>query len=234
MAVTVADFGSPPPEGSTVVGPPDGHPDLIVANNGHASPLYTRASRGGPLPGLVDDDGQFAGFGDPVRLAFAEGPLDVKVRDVNGDGALDVVVVDRSGILVIFGKPPILVANDAPETSRDLGTVVHLELPTLSITPGHPEAWYRLQVPTEAFAGAGPQVLDFSAGFEHVAGAGLLMEVFDRLGLVTGAVLGRRQRVRVVARQGETLFVHVYATTYSTLPNWPSARSSPARAPIRW
>src|SRR5262249_5151471 len=79
VAVAVADFGSALPPG--VLGPPDGHPDIIVVDSG----LSVSANVGPPavilLPGLVDKQGQFAGFGDPpdpIPLASPRGPLDVK------------------------------------------------------------------------------------------------------------------------------------------------------------
>src|SRR5262249_53013327 len=93
VALAVADIGRGLPDGS--LGPPDGHPDVILADSG----LGEAAAVGPPgvivLPGLVNKQGQFAGFGSPISLASPRGPLDVKVGDVNDDGVLDVVVVDR-------------------------------------------------------------------------------------------------------------------------------------------
>src|SRR6185369_3054842 len=100
-----------------------------------------------------------------VPLSFAKGPLDVKVGDINGDGVLDVVTVDRDGILVIFGKQPVIPPNDTPLTARNLGTVVHLVEPTQTIVPGRTDAYYTLRVPTEAARGSGDEVVDFSASF---------------------------------------------------------------------
>ncbi len=205
VAVAVADFASVDADGGLIVGVPDGRPDLIVANNGRTIPLFSGPAEIVVMAGLVDGDGNFDGFSDPVRLASASGPLDVHVRDVNNDGVLDVVVVDREGVLVTFGKLPTLQQNDSRDSARDLGTAVHLVLPTLTITPDHPDAWYRLQVPTEVVPGSRDQVIDFSSGFEHIAGAGLLMEVYD----AAGGLRGAGERLRIVARQGETLFVHV-------------------------
>ena len=68
--------------------------------------------------------------------------------------------------------------------------------------------YYKLTVPTEAFAGAGDQVLDFSGGFANEEGAGLMMEVLD----AAGNVLAAGERIRLVAEQGEELFVHVFAS----------------------
>src|SRR5262249_53391901 len=109
VAVAVADLGSPLtlPDGSTVLGPPDGHADLVVADNGLTQPVLSGPPEVVLLPGLVDEQGNFSGFGSPISLASARAPLDVKVGDVNGDGVPDVVAVDDDGILVIFGKPAL-------------------------------------------------------------------------------------------------------------------------------
>jgi FG-GAP-like repeat len=210
-AVAVADFGTVLPDGSILSGVPDGHLDLIVANNG-----VTSAASSGPaevvlLPGLADNEGNFDGLGDPIRLALAKGPLDVKVGDVNGDGVLDVVAVDRDGILVIFGKPPVISPNNTPQTARNLGTVVHVVEPTQTIVPGRSDAYYTLRVPTEAALGAGDEVLDFSGSFTALEGAGLRMEVRD----ASGNLLGSGERFRVRAAQGQLLTLHVFG-----LPNF--------------
>jgi hypothetical protein len=214
IAVAVADFGSAVelPDGSFVLGPRDGHADLIVANNGRPLPTVKGPAEIVLLPGKVKD-GQFDGFGDPIRLASAKGPLDIKVAHVNDDGApgpaddvLDVLVVDRDGILVIFGQQPVIESNETLETARDLGTVVHVVEPTFTIVPGHSDAFFKLIVPTEAFEGAGDQVLDFSGGISSQEGAGLMMEVVD----VAGNIRGSGERFRIVAEQGEQLFVHIF------------------------
>ena len=74
IAVAVADMGSQItlPDGSTVLGPPDGIPDLIVAATG-----TTLIAASGPpqviiLPGLVDAEGNFAGFGNSRGVGFLE------------------------------------------------------------------------------------------------------------------------------------------------------------------
>jgi hypothetical protein len=211
VAVAVADFGSAVtlPDGSTVLGPPDGHPDLIVADNGLTQPLFNGPPEIVMLPGLVDDQGKFAGFGTPIHLASARGPLDVKVADVNGDGAPDIVVVDADGVEVIYGKPPIIPPNSTPQTARNLGTVVHVLESTQTIVPGHADAYYTLTVPTEAARGAGDEVLDFSGLFQATAGAGLSVEVRDP----AGNLLGSGERFRVRAPQGAVLTLHVFGVT---------------------
>lgn len=206
VAVAVADFASVLPNGSIVMGVPDGHPDVIVANNGRTLPTFSGPPEIVLLPGLVDAHGKFTGFGAPVHLASPRGPLDVKVNDVNGDGVLDIVAVDRDGILVIFGKQPAIPHNDTPQTARKLGTVVHIVEPTQTIVPSRTDAYYTLRVPTEAARGAGDEVLDFSGFFQAMEGAGIGMEVRD----AAGNLLGTGERFRVQSAQGQALTVHVF------------------------
>ncbi len=214
IAVAIADLGSEVAlaDGSTVLGPPDGHADAVVAVSGL---VFILAPVGPPqvvvLPGLVDAQGQFSGFGAPQQLAPGDAPSDVDIGHVNEDGALDVVVVDRDGVRVIYGQPAGAEpsgpqASEAAEAARDLGTVVHLVEPTLTLVPGHEEAFFTLTVPTEAAPGAGDEVIDFSALFEHEEGAGLSMEVRD----AADNLLGSGERFRIRAAQGEVLTLHVF------------------------
>ena len=213
IALALVDWGSVVPDDSDigyhfVQGVPDDLPDLVVANAGTTQGI---APIVGPpeivvLPNLgFDSAGKFLGFGDPVQLSLAEQPLDVKVADFNDDGNSDIGVIDRSEFFVIYGKPPVLLPNNTQPKARDLGTVVHLVQPTLTITPQNPDDWYRLQVPTEV-VGQAAEVLDFSGGFANQSGAGLAMEVVD----ANGTVLASGERLRVAAQQGKTLFVHVF------------------------
>jgi hypothetical protein len=199
VAVAVADLGSALPDGSP--GPPDGLPDLILADAGLTNPTFSGPPEVVLLPGQADGHGQFAGFGSPIPLAFVPGPLDVKVGDLDGNGGTDLVVVDSNGVEVIYGKPPAL-----PATARNLGTVVHALEPARTIVPGHEDANYQLTAPTEAARGAGDEVLDFSGFFQATAGPGIGMEVTD----TRGAVLGSGERFQVIARQGEALTLHVF------------------------
>jgi hypothetical protein len=207
-AVAVADFGSAVTlaDGSTVLGPPDGHPDLIVADVGDAQPALFGPPAVALLPGHVDAQGRFDGFGAPLTLATPKAPQDLKVADLNGDGVPDIVVVDRDGVLIIFGKQPTIATNTTPQTARNLGTLVHVLEPTQTIVPGHQDAYYTLTVPTEAARGAGDEVLDFSGYFQALEGAGLNMEVLD----AAGKALGSGERFRVDARQGQVLTLHVF------------------------
>ena len=139
-------------------------PDAIVADTGLFQPTHSGPPAVELYPGMVDSHGQFAGFGDPTILATLQAPHDLQVADLNGDGAPDIVAVDRNGIEIIFGKQPTIKQNDSKDTARHLGTLVHLVQPTLTITPDNQDAWYRLQVPREVVSGAKAEVLDFSSG----------------------------------------------------------------------
>jgi len=207
LAVAVADVGSQitNPNGSTQLGPPDGHPDLIVADSGLSQTDFSGPAEIAVLPSIFDSGG-FEGFGSPIRLATAIRPQSLAVGDLTGDGTLDIVYVDTDGVHIIFGKPPVIAPNNTPQTSRNLGVVVHTVEPTLTIVPGHEDAYYTVTVPTEAAPGSGPEVIDFAGDFEAVAGAGLSMRVLSS----QGAQLGSGQEFDVVAAQGQTLTVHVF------------------------
>ena len=188
LAVVVADMGSQVtlPDGSTALGPPDGHPDLIVADNAAGGVSNNAAGAGVPeilvWPGLVNGNGQFAGFGGPFALASAQAPLDLQAADLTGDGTTDIVVAETGGVLIIYGKPPNIPPNITPQTARNLGTVVHLVEPVETIVPIHTDSYFTLVAPTEDAKGAGNEVLDFSALFQDTEGAGLALELRDVAG----------------------------------------------------
>jgi len=185
---------------------PDGQLDILVAAAGTAMAISPMGPPGVMvLPGLRKD-GKFSGFGKARLLMSAKAPLDVDACDLNRDGSTDLVVVDQDGLLVLYGKPPQIQPNDSPATARRLGTVVHVLQPTLSIVPGHAEAYYSLTVPTEALAGAGDEVVDVSALFAHEEGAGLMVRVLD----AGGRLLGEGSRLRLRAAQSQQLFVHIF------------------------
>jgi hypothetical protein len=207
VGVAIADLGTPQtqPDGSVAFGSPDGKLDLVVTAKSRVS--------GDPaqvivLPGVfaTDSNGDFVLFGAPQRLAFVQDAGKIAIGDVNGDGVPDVAVNDIGGVRVLYGKTPHIVPNSTPAAARNLGTVVHLVNPIQAIVPGHEDAYFTLTVPNEAAAGAGDEVLDVSALFQDVSGAGLGLEVRD----AAGNVLGTGARLRLPVAQGVTLSVHVF------------------------
>jgi hypothetical protein len=206
FSLAVADFGSTLTQaGAAGLGPPDGIPDLLVAASGVSLTAVTGPPQILFYPGKVDAQGKFAGFGDPIVLASPPTPLDVEVADFNGDGAPDAALVEPGGIGVTFGKKSVS-ALGGSAGDPNLGTVVHVVEPTLTIVPGNESVLYTLTVPTEAAHGAGDEVLDFSGDFQATEGAGISMEVRDAV----GNVLGAGERFRVRAPQGATLTLHVF------------------------
>jgi hypothetical protein len=205
--VAVADFGSAAKQadGTVTLGPPDGIPDLLVSASGVPGTVLMGPPQILFYPGKVDAMGKFAGFGTPIVLASPQTPIDIKVADFNGDGSLDAAVVEQAGARLIYGQKPVsplLTSGGDP----NLGTVVHVIEPTLTIVPGNESVLYTLKVPTEAAHGAGDEVLDFSGDFQATSGAGISMELRD----AGGNLLGAGERFRVKAAQGATLTLHVF------------------------
>ncbi|HEY7088349.1 MAG TPA: FG-GAP-like repeat-containing protein, partial [Tepidisphaeraceae bacterium] len=226
VAVAVADVASLNPSGT--LGPADGVPDILTVGTG-----APQATVQGPPQIMVSpgtrNSGGVTTYGDGVHLAGGTSPLDLALSDLDGNGSLEIAFVDIDGVRLIFDAPPDIPANSTRQSARDLGTVVHLLQPTLTIVPGHADAWYRLTVPTEATSTLA-EVLDFSANFEHEQGAGLQMQVLD----ASGKLLGGGAHVRIAAAQGQTLYVHIlsnsadaagaYTLDIATLPQLVSAR----------
>jgi hypothetical protein len=189
----------------------DGHPDLIVADSGVAQTNFTGPAQIAVLPAIWDSGG-FEGFDNAFPITNAISPTGVAVSDVNGDGAPDIVYLDRDGMHVIFGGSPEVQQNNTPATARNLGTVVHILEPALTILPGHQDDYYDMTVPTEHVAGAGDEVVDISGQFSAIGGPGLAIEVFDS----AGRLLGSGADVRVAVAQGARLLIHVFgAQDYS-------------------
>jgi hypothetical protein len=255
VAVTAVDFRSEvqlPDGGGPALGPPDGHPDFVVANSGISLGNQTV----GPpevvvLPALLDDQGRLRGFGAPRQLARAVAPIDLAVIDLNGDGAPDVATIQEEGVRLIFGGgggggggPATIPPNDTPASARNLGTVVHVLEPTLTITPDRPDAWFAMSLPAEAAGGGRDEVLDMSARFGQEDGAGLGMELIDP---ATRRVLAAGERFRVGAPQRGRLLLHVfgvrgadgmpgsgaYTLDLDVLPQLVSARAQPILPPGR-
>ncbi|HEV3081872.1 MAG TPA: VCBS repeat-containing protein, partial [Gemmataceae bacterium] len=188
--IAVGDFGS-------------GHEDvaaIVKPRNGTALPQLV------VLQELLDKNGHFAGYGAAQSIAVDPflGPL--LATDLDGSGALDLIAAVPGGVMVFYGNPPALTPNETPQTARDLGVITHQVVPTLSIVPTHENSFFKLTVPTEAVANAGPEVIDFSGLFRFVNDGGLSMEVTD----AAGNVLGSGARFQVIAAQGEVLTLHVF------------------------
>ena len=195
--LAVVDFGSPPDPSNPYgpPGPPDGHLDIVVTAQsrsgvGSASVIM--------LAGEVDDQGNFEGFGDPITLAQVGKAGNIATGDFTGDGATDLAVTDTGGVTVIYGQPLTVPSNSTSATARDLGSVAHLVTQPQAIVSGHEDAYFTYDVPTEAVAGSGDEVIDFSALFQDVQGAGLEMDVTDakRRRAWHGRPVPRRGRAR--------------------------------------
>ena len=171
------------------------------------SQIGTGAAEVLQLPVLTDGSGNFAGFGSPQLLATVGVAGPIAVGDFNGDGVPDLAVADKGGVTVIYGKPLALPPNTTPAAARDLGDADHVVTLPQAIVTGHEDAYFTYTVPTESVAGAGPEVIDFSALFQDVGGAGLQLQVTD---LTTGQVLGTGDRFEVVANPGDQLQLHVF------------------------
>lgn len=204
MAIQPAavDFGSLDfdEDGNRVLGAPDGVVDLIA-------PLGSDGETGiSVLPGLLDADGSFRTFGDPIFLPGPDTATQLAIVDLDSDGLQDLVVGGFDGLTLIFGGEPQREQNTTPETARNLGLVAHHVEPTRTITSQSNNAYFRLKVPVEAVAEAGDQIIDFGGFFEAEGGAGLKMEVFD----ASGNVVATGERFRLRVPQGEELLVHVF------------------------
>jgi hypothetical protein len=167
------------------------------------------------LPAEFDSQGSFSGFGTPQVLATLDSAGKIAAFDVNGHTEL--VATDTGGVRLIegvsqsqaggsSGSSLTVPSNTTLGTARDLGSVAHLVTDPQAIVSGHEDAYFTYHVPTEDVAGSGAEVVDFSALFQDVGGAGLGMEVLN----AAGDVLGSGDRFRVVAAQGSVLTVHVF------------------------
>lgn len=187
-------------DGNAVLGEPDGVIDLVA-------PLGSEGETGiSVLPGIANSSGDFESFGDPIFVPGPESATQLAIVDLDADGLQDIVVGDFDGLTLIFGGEPQREQNTTPATARNLGLVAHHVEPTRSIISQAKDAYFKLQVPVEAVADAGDQIIDFGGFFDAQSGAGLSMEVLDSGGNVIAS--GERFRLRVP--QGEELLVHIF------------------------
>jgi hypothetical protein len=202
--LAVVDFGSAASPGTA-----DGHLDIVVT-------AEARSGQGGAevimLPGLVDKNGNYAGFGAPVVLAHVGVAGTIATGDFLGNKATDLAVADTGGITVIYATPPTLTANSTAATARDLGTVTHLVTLPQSIVSTQEDAYYTVKVPTDAAPDSGDQVVDFALNVQNTAAGGIQMEVLD----ASGTVLGSGTRFRVTAARGTATAPWAAGRTSST------------------
>jgi hypothetical protein len=216
---------------STVSGstPPAGTPEVA----GTPGIYVTAQSRNGSgvgavyfLPAELASNGHFTGFGAP-QLQATLGTAG-KIAAFDDNGRTELAATDKGGVLVLYGVPQpqtggpsgsTLVAppNTTIATARDLGSADHVVTLPAAIVAGYEDAYFTYHVPTENAAGSGAEVVDFSALFQDVQGAGLEMEVRD----AAGNVLGFGDRFRVVAARGSVLTVHIFGAADGANPNPP-------------
>ncbi|MCI0684527.1 MAG: FG-GAP-like repeat-containing protein, partial [Gemmataceae bacterium] len=195
VGLAVVDLGS-------AAGPSDGRPDVVVTTRYRSGSDVPQVFL---LPGIVPGaDGRV--LGDAVKLGTAKEAGALAVDDFDGDGANDLAITEPGGVRILYAANPQIDPNTTAANALNLGTVVHLVTQPRAIVPGFTDAYFTVTVPTEAVAGAGAQVLDFSALFQHTEGAGLAMEVLDD----QGNVLGAGARFRIGAAQGQVLTIHVF------------------------
>jgi hypothetical protein len=142
-------------------------------------------------------------------LVPGNAPQSLVIAPLSGPGSRDVAFVDRDSVEMFRtgGADARTGAGDTAANPHELGTVVHVLEPTLTVTPGHEDAYFRLSVPREAALGSGDEVVDISALFANVAGPGLAMQVVDP---ATGEILASSNHAQVIVHQGATLLVHVF------------------------
>jgi hypothetical protein len=208
---------------STVSGssPPVGAPEVT----GTPGIYVTAQARTGSAPGAVyflpaqfDAHGKFSGFSAPQLQATLGTAGKLMAFDDNGNTEL--VATDTGGVRVIYGVPQgglggsslAVLPNTTRATARDLGSSVHLITDPQTIVTGYEDAYYTYHVPIEAVPGSGAGVVDFSAMFQDVQGAGLGMEVLD----AAGHALGSGDRFRIVAAQGSVLTIHIFGELAQT------------------
>jgi hypothetical protein len=186
-------------KGNRILGAPDGVTDLVA-------PLGSEGETGiSVLPGIADGTGNFVSFGSPIFVPGPKNATQLAIVDLDNDGLQDIIVGDFDGLTLVFGGEPQHQPNTTRDTARNLGIVAHHVEPTRSITSQSPDAWFRLQVPVEAVAESGDEIIDFGGFFNAEGGAGLKMEVLDS----SGNVIASGERFRMRVPQGTELLVHI-------------------------
>jgi hypothetical protein len=196
--------GSTPPAGQAEIAGTPGIYATAQSRSGGPGAVYF-------LPAEFNAQGQFVAFGSAELQATLQ--TAGKITAFDDKGNTELVATDTGGVWVISGVPEGSGSSSLPvapnttlATARDLGSTVHLVTDQETIVPGFEDAYFTYQVPIEAVPGSGPEVVDFSALFQNVEGAGLAMEVLNS----TGDVLGSGDRFRVVAAQGSVLTILVF------------------------
>lgn len=200
FGLAVADLGSTTDSGG--LGPPDGHPDLLI--------LAQSSTASAPAElflviGRVDSMSQDFGLDPPVVVSSLESGGRIATGDFTGDGLPDVAIATTGGVTVVYGSPPAIPPNTSPLSAQDLGSVTHMVVPARAILADHEDAYFTFTVPAEPVA-SGDQVVEVSALLDAPGGAGLGLEVIRS----DGVVVGSGGRSRFVAAQGETFLIHVF------------------------
>ena len=213
----VADVASLDADGN--LGPPDGLPDIISVASG-----YPQTSFLGPGEITVSPAIKMM----TARLSMVTpSSWPVPFSRLTSRWAISWAMGKRrspsptpTACACVFDQQSQIPDNTTRDTARDLGTVVHLVQPTLTIVPGREDAWYTLTVPTEA-ASLDDEVLNIAGNFEHTRGGGLQLQVTDAAGNVLGVGLADEagnaerggQSFRIAAKQGQKLYLHVFGQT---------------------
>jgi hypothetical protein len=201
-------FGSTPPVSQAEIAGTPGIYATAESSSGGTGAVFF-------LPAEFNAQGQFTGFGASQLLTTLQVAGKITAFDDNGN--TEVVATDAGGVWLISGVSEVqttssgtsslpALANTTLATARDLGSADHIVTDQETIVPGFEDAYFTYQVPVEAVPGSGPEVIDFSALFQDVVGAGLNMEVLN----ASGDLLGSGDRLRIIAAQGSLLTIHIF------------------------
>jgi hypothetical protein len=203
IGLAIGDLGGPGASDTSQLGPQTGKNDLVAI----VLPLLG----GGPTQLNVLSlnpaaPGQFKGFANPTQLATGDFNGAVATGDFRNNNLTDIAVVDGDSVRVIYNGGVNVTPNKTAGTARNLGDALHVLTPTEVIAPNFEDAYFTYTVPTESAAGAGNEVIDFSAIFGNLSAPGLQMEI-----LGTGAATNPTGTdIRLVVPQGTVLTVHIF------------------------